>query len=54
MVLTGYKTVKEAFIGYADEFGERQAPLVVEETNLNRGTEGSQFQKQRFTSRADI
>ncbi|KAM4713323.1 LOW QUALITY PROTEIN: cytochrome P450 2K1-like [Anableps anableps] len=37
VVLTGYKTVKEAFVRYADEFGEREAPTVAKEANLHHG-----------------
>ncbi|XP_014872074.1 cytochrome P450 2K4-like isoform X2 [Poecilia latipinna] len=37
VVLTGYKAVKEAFVSYAEEFGEREAPTVAEEANLHHG-----------------
>ncbi|XP_008401963.2 cytochrome P450 2K4-like, partial [Poecilia reticulata] len=37
VVLTGYKTVKEAFVNYAEEFGEREAPTVAKEANLHHG-----------------
>uniref|UniRef100_A0A3B5QIE2 Cytochrome P450 2K4-like n=1 Tax=Xiphophorus maculatus TaxID=8083 RepID=A0A3B5QIE2_XIPMA len=37
VVLTGYKTVKEAFVSYAEEFGEREAPIVAKEANLHHG-----------------
>ncbi|XP_027896306.1 cytochrome P450 2K1-like isoform X2 [Xiphophorus couchianus] len=37
VVLTGYKTVKEAFVSYAEEFGERVASTVTKEANLHHG-----------------
>nr|AUX14893.1 cytochrome p450 CYP2K47 [Kryptolebias marmoratus] len=37
VVLTGYQTVKEALVNYADEFGERDVPAVAKEANLNHG-----------------
>uniref|UniRef100_A0A3Q2DC04 Cytochrome P450 2K4-like n=2 Tax=Cyprinodon variegatus TaxID=28743 RepID=A0A3Q2DC04_CYPVA len=37
VVLTGYKTIKEAFVGYADEFGEREAPRMTKEVNQQHG-----------------
>uniref|UniRef100_A0A3Q2PJ91 Cytochrome P450 2K1 n=1 Tax=Fundulus heteroclitus TaxID=8078 RepID=A0A3Q2PJ91_FUNHE len=37
VVLTGYKTIKEAFVSYADVFGERNVPTVAKDTNLHHG-----------------
>ncbi|XP_069581221.1 cytochrome P450 2K1-like isoform X2 [Brachyistius frenatus] len=37
VVLAGYKTVKEALVNYAEEFGEREAPLTIKEAKLNHG-----------------
>ena len=39
MVLAGYKTVKEALVNYADEFGERDPLLIQYEINKNHGKE---------------
>lgn len=39
VVLAGYKTVKEALINNADMFGERHAPLILQEVNQDNGTE---------------
>lgn len=37
VVLTGYKTMKEALVNYAEEFGEREAPTVAKEAHLDCG-----------------
>nr|AGN04286.1 cytochrome P450 [Oryzias melastigma] len=37
VVLTGYKTIKEALVNYAEEFGEREAPTVAKEAHLDYG-----------------
>uniref|UniRef100_A0A3P9H1Y3 Cytochrome P450 2K1-like n=1 Tax=Oryzias latipes TaxID=8090 RepID=A0A3P9H1Y3_ORYLA len=37
VVLTGYKTMKEALVNYAEEFGEREAPTVAKEAHLDYG-----------------
>ncbi|XP_051265468.1 cytochrome P450 2K1-like isoform X2 [Dicentrarchus labrax] len=37
VVLAGYKTVKEALVTYADDFGERDPMLIAEETNHGHG-----------------
>uniref|UniRef100_A0A8C9XFJ1 Uncharacterized protein n=1 Tax=Sander lucioperca TaxID=283035 RepID=A0A8C9XFJ1_SANLU len=37
VVLAGYKTVKEALVNYADEFGERDPMLIMEESNQGHG-----------------
>ncbi|MED6255111.1 hypothetical protein ATANTOWER_004820 [Ataeniobius toweri] len=50
VVLTGYKTIKEAFVSYADEFGEREAPTVTKEANLDHGivwTNGDSWKEMR-------
>uniref|UniRef100_A0A3B5QT92 Cytochrome P450, family 2, subfamily X, polypeptide 9 n=1 Tax=Xiphophorus maculatus TaxID=8083 RepID=A0A3B5QT92_XIPMA len=50
VVLTGYKTVKEAFVSYAEEFGEREAPIVAKEANLHHGiawTNGDSWKEMR-------
>lgn len=43
VVLIGYKTVKEALVSYAEEFGEREPPTVAKEANLHHGTESLQI-----------
>lgn len=45
VVLAGYKTVKEALINNADTFGERQAPLIIQEVTQDNGTEKKNQQK---------
>ncbi|KAM9840314.1 uncharacterized protein ACBR49_015718 [Aulostomus maculatus] len=37
VVLAGYKTVKEALVNYAEEFGEREPLTVVKESKLEHG-----------------
>uniref|UniRef100_A0A8C9XWM2 Cytochrome P450 n=1 Tax=Sander lucioperca TaxID=283035 RepID=A0A8C9XWM2_SANLU len=37
VVLAGYKTVKEALVNYAEEFGERDPMLIMEESNQGHG-----------------
>ncbi|KAM6991748.1 uncharacterized protein LKV04_007912 [Tautogolabrus adspersus] len=37
VVLAGYKTVKEALVNYADEFGERDPPRLTHETSQGHG-----------------
>ncbi|XP_037541895.1 cytochrome P450 2K1-like isoform X2 [Nematolebias whitei] len=37
VVLAGYQTVKEAFVNYAEEFGDREVPPVVKDANLDHG-----------------
>ncbi|XP_067428388.1 cytochrome P450 2K1-like isoform X2 [Thunnus thynnus] len=37
VVLAGYKTVKEALVNHADEFGERDPMLIVDEFNQGHG-----------------
>lgn len=37
VVLTGYKTVKEALVNYAEEFGEREPFMTVKESKLEHG-----------------
>ncbi|KAF1376954.1 hypothetical protein PFLUV_G00216870 [Perca fluviatilis] len=37
VVLAGYKTVKEALVNYADEFGERDPMLIMQEYNEGHG-----------------
>ncbi|TDH00730.1 hypothetical protein EPR50_G00191610 [Perca flavescens] len=37
VVLAGYKTVKEALVNYADEFGERDPMLIMHESNQGHG-----------------
>ncbi|KAM9843963.1 LOW QUALITY PROTEIN: uncharacterized protein ACBR49_013087 [Aulostomus maculatus] len=37
VVLAGYKTVKEALVSHADEFGERDTPPIFEETSAGHG-----------------
>ena len=39
VVLAGYKTVKEALVNHADEFGERDPMLIVDEFNQGHGKE---------------
>ncbi|MED6252100.1 hypothetical protein ATANTOWER_007016, partial [Ataeniobius toweri] len=43
VVLTGYQTVKEAFVSYADEFGERDTFKMAEEAGLHHGRKGLLF-----------
>lgn len=49
VVLAGYKTVKEALINNADVFGERQAPLIIQEVHQHNGTEKKDKQKLLFS-----
>lgn len=49
VVLAGYKTVKEALINNADTFGERQAPLIIQEVNQDNGTEKNKPTKVVFS-----
>uniref|UniRef100_A0A672IXS0 Cytochrome P450 2K1-like n=1 Tax=Salarias fasciatus TaxID=181472 RepID=A0A672IXS0_SALFA len=37
VVLAGYKTVKEALVNYAEEFGDRDMPPIVEDSNRGHG-----------------
>lgn len=37
VVLAGYKTVKEALIDHAEEFGERDAIMLVQNVNHEHG-----------------
>ncbi|XP_014881167.1 cytochrome P450 2K1-like isoform X1 [Poecilia latipinna] len=37
VVLTGYRTVREALVGYADEFGEREIPPMANDINKGHG-----------------
>lgn len=37
VVLAGYQTIKEAFVNYAEEFGDREIPPVVKDSNLDHG-----------------
>ncbi|XP_028996278.1 cytochrome P450 2K1-like [Betta splendens] len=37
VVLAGYKTLKEALVNHADEFGERDPPLIADEENQGHG-----------------
>ncbi|XP_017282896.1 cytochrome P450 2K1 [Kryptolebias marmoratus] len=37
VILAGYQTVKEAFVNYAEEFGDRDVPIVAKDTNLDHG-----------------
>lgn len=37
VVLVGYKTIKEAFVRYSEEFGDREAPKVAEDAKLHHG-----------------
>ncbi|XP_071323940.1 cytochrome P450 2K4-like [Trachinotus anak] len=37
VVLAGYKTVKEALVNYAEEFGERDQTLIMHESNQGHG-----------------
>ncbi|XP_032398643.1 cytochrome P450 2K1 [Etheostoma spectabile] len=37
VVLAGYKTVKEALVNYAEEFGERDPMLIMQESNEGHG-----------------
>ncbi|KAF1376959.1 hypothetical protein PFLUV_G00216920 [Perca fluviatilis] len=37
VVLAGYKTVKEALVSYAEEFGERDPMLIMQESNQGHG-----------------
>ena len=37
VVLAGYKTVKQALLDHADEFGGRQVPRAVVDMNLQHG-----------------
>lgn len=37
VVLAGYKTVKEALVNHADEFGERDPVMVVQNVNHEHG-----------------
>lgn len=39
VVLAGYKTVKEALVNRAEEFGDRQAMLIIREFNQGHGNE---------------
>lgn len=40
VVLAGYKTVKEALVNYADEFGERDPSLIQLDTYRDHGKKG--------------
>lgn len=44
VVLAGYRTVKEALVTYAKEFGDRDPPLVLYETTKDQGEERSSEQ----------
>uniref|UniRef100_A0A8C2ZNS6 Cytochrome P450 2K1-like n=1 Tax=Cyclopterus lumpus TaxID=8103 RepID=A0A8C2ZNS6_CYCLU len=37
VVLAGYQTVKEALVTYADQFGEKESPRILRETNRGHG-----------------
>ena len=37
VVLSGYKTVKEALVGYAEEFGDREITPILKDANLGHG-----------------
>ncbi len=39
VVLAGYKTVKEALVNYAEEFGERDSMRIVQESSQGHGKE---------------
>ncbi|XP_035851635.1 cytochrome P450 2K1-like [Sander lucioperca] len=39
VVLAGYKTVKEVLVNYAEEFGERDPMLIMEESYQEHGKE---------------
>lgn len=39
VVLAGYKTVKEALVNYAEEFGEREPITTVKEAKQDYGTD---------------
>ena len=39
VVLAGYKTVKEALVNHADEFGDRDPMLIVQEMSEGHGKE---------------
>lgn len=39
VVLAGYKTVKEALVNWADEFGDRDPVLIMNEFNQGHGKE---------------
>ena len=41
VVLAGYKTVKEALVNYADEFGDRDQLLLAIEENRGHGKESA-------------
>lgn len=41
VVLAGYRTVKEALVTYAKEFGDRDPPLAIYETTKDQGKERS-------------
>lgn len=44
VVLAGYRTVKEALVTYAKEFGDRDPPLALYETTKDQGEERSSEQ----------
>ncbi|KAF7231020.1 cytochrome P450 2K1-like [Nothobranchius furzeri] len=37
VILSGYKTVKEALVNYAEEFEEREVPALIKDVHLNHG-----------------
>lgn len=39
VVLAGYRTVKEALVNHAEEFGDREVPPVIKDSNLDHGDE---------------
>ena len=39
VILAGYKTVKEALVNYADEFGDRYSMQITKETSGGHGKE---------------
>lgn len=45
VVLAGYRTVKEALVTHAKEFGDRDPPLAMYETTKDQGEESSLKQK---------
>lgn len=45
VVLVGYQTVKEAFVNYKEEFGDREVPIMAKDINLDHGNEDFNFFK---------
>lgn len=48
VVLSGYKTVKEALVNYADVFGEKDPPLIAQEFSQGHGEDRKKSLYQMF------